>query len=46
MEENKIMSDKQMFDLGEPWAKMSEAASTMSAEEFEKYVSENYEWKA
>ena len=41
MEEN-----KQQFDLGEPWAKILEAAVTMSAEEFEKYFTENYEWKA
>lgn len=41
MEEN-----KQKFDLGKPWEEMSEAASTMSAEDFEKYVMENYEWKA
>lgn len=41
MEEN-----KQMFDLGEPWKEMSEAASTMSAEEFEKYAMDNFEWKA
>ena len=41
MEEN-----KQMFDLGEPWEGLSDAASTMSAEDFEKYVMENYEWKA
>ena len=41
MEEN-----KQMFDLGEPWEEMSDAASTMSAEDFEKYAMDNFEWKA
>lgn len=40
MEEN-----KQKFDLGEPWNKLVEAAVTMSAEEFEKYATENFEWK-
>ena len=37
--------NKQMFDLGEPWEGLSEAASTMSAEEFEKYAMDNFEWK-
>ena len=40
MEEN-----KQKFDLGEPWNKLSEAASTMSAEDFKKYAMDNFEWK-
>ena len=41
MEENKLT-----FDLGEPWEELSKAASTMSAEDFEKYVMDNFEWKA
>ena len=41
MEENKLTS----FDLGEPWEELSEAASTMSAKDFEKYVMDNFEWK-
>lgn len=40
MEENKLT-----FDLGGPWEELSEAASTMSAKDFEKYVMDNFEWK-
>lgn len=36
---------KQQFDLGEPWDELSEAASTMSAEDFKKYAMDNFEWK-
>ena len=37
--------NKQMFDLGNPWEELSEAASTMSAEDFEQYAMDNFEWK-
>ena len=37
---------KQKFDLGKPWEGLSDAASTMSAEDFEKYAMDNFEWKA
>ena len=36
---------KQMFDLGELWEGLSEVASSMSAEDFEKYAMDNFEWK-
>lgn len=36
---------KQTFDLGEPWEGLSEAACTMSAEDFKKHAMENFEWK-
>ena len=36
---------KLMFDIREPWEELSEAASTMSAEDFKKYAMDNFEWK-
>ena len=33
------------FDLGDPWDGLSEAACTMSAEDFKKYAMENFEWE-